>query len=71
MYDSSDSELEDEEAYGFFNRISRKRRVFRQRENFIETLDEQAFLRRFRINKNAFRLLLVKIEGEISPSTNR
>lgn len=64
--DESDSDIE------FINNIkTRKQRNFKERINFLESLDDVNFLRRFRISKQSFRVLLQKIHDQIAPTTAR
>lgn len=46
-------------------------RVFRSRENYLETLNETEFIRRFRMSKRTFILLLNEIKPVIARSTLR
>lgn len=48
-----------------------KPRKFPERPNYLETLDEIDFLRRFRMSKESFRTILTKISIKIAPSTAR
>lgn len=48
-----------------------KARVFKERVCYLDTLDEMSFLRRFRMSKESFRLLLEKIRRNIEPVTAR
>lgn len=64
---SSDDDSEDD---GFY-RIPNRPRNYRNREDFLETLNESEFLRRFRLSKRAFLMLLAEIEPQITPKTKR
>lgn len=67
-FGSSDSDFDEE----FYNQRRRpQQRKFRTRTCFLDSLNDYEFLRRFRLNKYSFRLLLEKIKDEISPQTNR
>jgi hypothetical protein len=64
--DSSDSDLE------FIDTLrTTKKRKIQDRKRFIETLDDNEFKRRFRMNKTTFILLLKLVEKEIATKTNR
>lgn len=67
MFDSSDSDFEDETI----ERPPNMPRIYREREDFEQTLDDYNFTRRFRLNKEAFRSLLARIEQELDPPTKR
>lgn len=64
----SDSSLESD--YEIDNRLNDPR-VFRERPNYKEVLNNQEFLRRFRVSKNSFQELLDKIKNVIQPATLR
>jgi hypothetical protein len=49
----------------------RKPRKFRERSNYLNILDDDEFLRRFRISKRSFQLMLEFIRPEIEPQTAR
>lgn len=48
-----------------------KPRKFKKRVNYLEELDEEEFLGRFRITKTTFILLCNEIRDKISPVTER
>lgn len=63
---SSDSDFE------FINQIdARKKRKFQNRPDYLHILDDIEFIRRFRLGKNSFILILKKIRETIAPSTLR
>jgi hypothetical protein len=49
----------------------RKKRKFQNRPRYLEDLEENEFRRRFRMSKECFRKLLIKIENKINPKTLR
>lgn len=52
-------------------RIPVERQIIRNRPNFFLTLDNEQFIKRFRITKNTTLLLLEKIEHELEHPDNR
>lgn len=46
-------------------------RLFRERENYLESLNDSEFIRRFRVSKITFLELLNKIKPSIEPQTKR
>ena len=48
-----------------------KERRFRERVDFMETLDDLEFISRFRVSKISFMELLNAIEPLIAPTTQR
>lgn len=48
-----------------------KKRKFNERKNFLETLDDNEFHRRFRVTKQTFQLLCDKIRDKADPATAR
>lgn len=67
MFDESDDEFGNE----FVGNLPNKPRVFQHREDFLLTLDEVSFIRRFRVNKQGFLSLLSEIEDELASKTRR
>ena len=68
MSSTSDSD----EDINFINELRAPApRTFKERQNYAETLDDVNFLRRFRLSKESFLLLLDKIRDKISPTTSR
>lgn len=67
MFVDSDDDFEDD----YVEKQPNAPRVFHDREDFLETLDESSFTRRFRMCKAAFLALLAEIEDEIAPATRR
>lgn len=66
MDSESDSDLD------LINNIrAPKERQFRQRIDFLETLEDNDFKQRFRVNKETFLILMNEIRDEISPKTDR
>lgn len=59
---SSDDEID---------RLLRRTKIYRNRENHLEKYDELDFFQRFRITKDTFHVLLAKIEDRIKNPTNR
>lgn len=63
---SSDSDFE------FIDGINaRKPRNFSFRPDYLHVLDDNEFIRRFRLSKTSFELILNKIRPTISPTTLR
>lgn len=62
---------EDESDDKFNVRLPNAPRVYQERKNYLETLDDGSFHRRFRLNKQAFVALLGAIEADIAPTTKR
>lgn len=48
-----------------------KPRKFQNRPDFLNSLDEDEFIKRFRIGKNSFQFILGKIRDKISCTTER
>lgn len=71
MDESDESELEDDAVEDFLNRIPRRPRSFRRRQQFLYTYSEKEFLRRLRLTKDAFRILESRIGHLLAPSTQR
>lgn len=67
----SSSEGEDSENEFIDNLRAPKARVFLDRINYLETLDNDEFHKRFRINKDTFQFLCDEIRHLISPFTDR
>ena len=65
--------------FGFFESDSdeeefvqqKKSRSFKERKNYIELLDDDEFLSRFRLSKNTCSELYEKIKDDIDPTTQR
>lgn len=66
ILDSSTSSSSDDE-YIFI----RRRKVYKRRENYLETLDDIEFFHRFRITKHTFNILLDRIKDEVKSATTR
>lgn len=67
-----DFQSESDEDIDFINNIrAPKVRKFQDRRNLLEELDDNEFLRRFRIGKVTFEYLCNEIKHLISPVTNR
>ena len=49
----------------------RKVRKFNERNDYLETLDDDEFLSRFRLSKNSCLEIYEKIREDIEPSTKR
>lgn len=49
----------------------RRRKVYKNRSNYYEELDDQEFFRRFRLTKPSVRLVLDRINAEIRHRTER
>lgn len=66
-------ELIEDEFDDFYDRLMSSRRVpvFRNRENYMESLDETDFRTRFRLTKEAVIYVYSLIESEISATTER
>jgi hypothetical protein len=64
-YDS-DSDLE-----FIANLPVKKKRKFQNRPRYSDNFEENEFRRRFRMSKECFRKLLIKIENKIEPKTLR
>ena len=67
--------MSDEESDDDFDLIrslrSPSERKFRQRENFLDTLDDISFLNRFRLSKENFTVFLLKIRDNIISNSAR
>jgi hypothetical protein len=67
-----DSTSESDEDIAFINAINvKKPRKFAERVDYFEVLEEIGFLRRFRLSKSSFSIVLGRIQHEISPTTKR
>ncbi|KAI4463174.1 hypothetical protein MML48_4g00008073 [Holotrichia oblita] len=62
---SSSSSSEDEYV------VYRRRKVYRERKDYLTSYDEKEFFDRFRLTKNTVQVLLVEIEPLIKLNTNR
>ena len=61
----------DEDLEFIYNIPVRKSRRFQTRQDFVAILDEKEFLRRFRLTKQSFQVILAMIRDKLSPQTNR
>ena len=68
FYDNILSSSDDDEM---FYPVQRRPRVFRERVNYFETMDDLDFLTRFRLRKMTVETLLLQIEQSLQHATER
>eukprot|EP00102_Acyrthosiphon_pisum_P018215 XP_008189891.1 PREDICTED: uncharacterized protein LOC103311868 [Acyrthosiphon pisum] len=67
--ESDSSDFENEMAE--FNVAIRKEKIFRERKNYFELLDEVEFQKRFRLKKQTVKIILEELQDQIKYPTNR
>ena len=67
--ESDSSDFENEMAE--FNVAIRKEKIFRERKNYFELLDEVEFQKRFRLKKRTVKMILEELQDQIKYPTNR